>query len=110
MAGQVADGRPRMEYTHQQAARRGSPILLACICAARYDIPLAASLASAACGGVDPLGILTTRPPPRSMPQEPCALGPGSWAPMSLPLPGPHTLPENPSLADPSGLHASTYK
>lgn len=46
------------------------PLLLACICAAWYNNPQAASLASAACGGVDPFGVPSLPPCPRS---------PGSW-------------------------------
>lgn len=110
MAGQVADGRPRMEYTHQQAARRGSPFCsLASAQLGTIFLWLRLSRQQRAAASI-PLGSSHPPPPSFSMPQEPCALCPGSWVPMSLPLPGPHTLPENPSLADPSGLHASTYK
>lgn len=73
------------------------PLLLACICAAWYNNPLPASLASAACGGVDPFGVPSLPPCPRS--HGPWALGLDVLASA-----GPHTLPENPSLADPSGL------
>lgn len=59
--------------------------------------PLAASLASAACG-VDRFGVPSLPPF--------CPRCPGSWVlgPDVLASAGPHTLPEHPSLADPSGL------
>lgn len=99
IGGHLADGCPRMEFTHQEGGPQRGLLLLACVCAAWawYN-------KSSAC--VSCVSSVRRR---RSLwgPSLPsCPRSHGSWV-LGLDVSasaGPHTLPENPSLADPSGL------